>query len=435
MKWKGDSISFEVYGTSHAPEVGVRATGLPKVALDEEALSRFMERRKAKNAVYSTKRVEADAPEIEIGEIFSAVIKNSNVRSGDYSDLYGVPRPSHADYAAYLSDGRLDFTGGGEFSGRLTAPLCALGGAAKQILREKGIAVSAWVSAIGNAVGANYRAGLTEEMLSAGEKGVWAPVGEEEMLSEIERAAAEKDSVGGEVQCAVTGLPGAVGGGSFGSLEGKISSLCYLIPAVKGVSFGAGFALPRMRGSQANDPFAIENGAIKIVKNDAGGINGGLSNGNPLTLSVAFRPTPSIGKEQRSVDLVKKVERAIEIKGRHDACIVPRAVPVVEAAVAIAVLDALLESGKFKSAPNDLETLRAEIDQTDKEICRLLSARYKVVREIGEVKKQKGLPVLNEGREKAVLEKVRARASRADEADAFAEVYKTIMAEAKKLEK
>ena len=348
MKWKGDAISFEVYGTSHAPEIGVRAEGLPVFSLDEEKLARFMDRRKAKNAVYSTKRIEADAPAIEVGAAFSAVIKNSNVRSGDYSELYGVPRPSHADYAAYLMDGRLDFSGGGEFSGRLTAPLCALGGAAKQLLEEKGIAVSAWVSRIGEALGADFQNGLTEEMLSAGEKGVWAPEGEKEMLSEIESAAAEKDSVGGEVQCAVTGMPTALGGGSFGSLEGKIASLCYLIPAVKGVSFGKGFGLARMRGSAANDPFAIENGEIHIVKNDAGGINGGLSNGNPVTLSVAFRPTPSIGREQRSVDLVSKTERTIEIKGRHDACIVPRAVPVVEAAVAIAVLDAYIESGKFK---------------------------------------------------------------------------------------
>lgn len=347
MKWKGDKIAFEVFGTSHAPEIGVTATGLPPFSLDEEALSRFMERRKAKNTVYSTKRTEADLPEIEQGEIFRAIIKNNNVRSGDYSDLYGVPRPSHADYAAYLLDGRLDFSGGGEFSGRLTAPLCVLGGAAKQILEKKGVRVSAWVASIGNALGANYENGLTKEMLSAGEIGAWASAGEEEMLEEVRRAAQEKDSVGGMVQCAVTGLSGAIGGGSFGSLEGKIASICYLIPAVKGVSFGKGFGLCSMRGSEANDPFAIENGAVKIVKNDAGGVNGGLSNGNPVTLSVAFRPTPSIGKAQNSVDLVNMCERTIEIKGRHDACIVPRAVPVVEAAVAIAVLDALSESEKF----------------------------------------------------------------------------------------
>ena len=346
MKWKGDVLSFEVFGTSHAPAVGVTAKGVPPFSIDRAALDRFMDRRKAKNAVYSTKRIEADAPEIESAEPFRAIIRNTNVRSGDYADLYGVPRPSHADYAAYLSDGRLDFSGGGEFSGRLTAPLCVLGGVAKQILEAKGVRVSAWVSAIGSARGASYANGLTDAMLSAGEKNLWAPEGEEAMTAEIERAAAEKDSVGGEVQCAVTGLPGAIGGGSFGSLEGKIASLCYLIPAVKGVSFGRGFNLTSMRGSQANDPFYVENGAIKIAKNDAGGINGGLSNGNPVTLSLAFRPTPSIGKAQRSVDLQTKTERMIEIKGRHDACIVPRAVPVVEAAVAIAILDAIIAHEK-----------------------------------------------------------------------------------------
>ena len=437
MKWKGDVISFEVYGTSHAPEVGVRAKGLPAVSLDGERLARFMERRKAKNSVYSTKRIEADAPEITVGGEFCAIIKNSNVRSGDYSELFGIPRPSHADYAAHLMDGRLDFSGGGEFSGRLTAPLCALGFAAKELLAKKGVRVSAWVRSIGKAQGASYESGLTEEMLSAGEKGIWAPEGEKEMLEEVERAAVEKDSIGGEIQCAATGLPGAIGGGVFGSLEGKIASLCYLIPAVKGVSFGKGFALSEMRGSEANDPLRVVGGEIRVVKNDAGGINGGLSNGNPVTLSVAFRPTPSIGKAQNSVDLLTKTDRTIEIKGRHDACIVPRAVPVVESAVAIALLDALLasERAKCENRAGDLDALRKQIDEVDKELCALLSRRFDVVRAIGEVKKEKGLPVLNEAREKAVLEKVRARAEKADEADAFAAVYQTIMTEAKKLEK
>ena len=344
MKWKGDKIEFSVYGTSHAAEIGVSATGIPASMPDKEALARFMDRRRAKGESYSTKRFEADLPEITVEkDAFRAVIKNTNVKSGDYSDLYGIPRPSHADYAAYLMDGRLDFTGGGEFSGRLTAPLCVLGFAAKQLLKEKGITVSAWVSAIGKIKGASYRTGLTQEMLSCGEKGEWAPSAKEDMLCEIERAAAEKDSVGGRIECAVLGLPGGMGGGAFGSLEGKIASLLYLIPAIKGVEFGAGFALAETYGSLANDPLCLKDGKVVLGKNDAGGINGGLTNGAPVTLAVAVRPTPSIGKKQHSVDLVKKEEREIEIKGRHDACIVPRAVPVIEAAVAIAVLDALLE--------------------------------------------------------------------------------------------
>ena len=344
MKWRGDNIAFEVYGTSHAPEVGVKATGLPLCKIDETGLSRFMDRRRAKGAVYSTKRLEGDIPEILFDENgFSAVIKNTNVKSGDYNELFGIPRPSHADYAAHLLDGRLDFTGGGEFSGRLTAPLCVLGFAAKSYLEERGIKVSAWVSAIGGVMGASYKEGLTEEMLSCGEKGEWAPSRKEEMLEEIARAAGDKDSVGGRIECAVTGLQGGIGGGVFGSLEGKIASLLYLIPAVKGVEFGAGFALAAMRGSQANDPLRMNNGKVTFVKNDAGGINGGLSNGNVVTLGVAVRPTPSIGKKQQSVNLVTGENAEIEIKGRHDACIVPRAVPVVEAVVAIALADAITE--------------------------------------------------------------------------------------------
>ena len=346
MKWKGDVIRFEVYGTSHAPEIGVSAEGVPEIRIDEERLRLFMDRRRAKNAVYSTKRIESDTPIIsQEKNVFRAVIKNENVRSGDYSELYGVPRPSHADYAAYLLDGRLDFTGGGEFSGRLTAPLCVLGLAAKEALATKGVAVSAWVSEIGGVRGASYKDGLTKEMLECGENGAFAPTESEKMLAVVRKAAEECDSVGGRVECAVVGLPGAVGGGSFGSLEGKISSLLYMIPAIKGVEFGLGFGFASARGSIANDPLRMENGRVTVAKNDAGGINGGLSNGAPVTLGVAFRPTPSIAKKQHSVDLVKKVDTDIEIKGRHDACIVPRAVPVVEAAVAIAVLDAMREGG------------------------------------------------------------------------------------------
>ena len=344
MKWRGDKIEFEVYGTSHAPEIGVTATGLPSVALDEAALMRFMDRRRAKKAAFSTSRLEADLPEITFEKgVFRAVIRNQNVRSGDYNDLYGIPRPSHADYAAYLMDGRLDFTGGGEFSGRLTAPLCVLGFAAKSFLAKKGIKVSAWVSAIGSVSGASYKEGLTDKMLSCGEQGEWAPLKKEAMLEEITKAAENADSVGGRIECVVTGLPGGVGGGAFGSLEGKLSSLLYLIPAVKGVEFGAGFDLAKMCGSEANDPLRMEEGKVCFLKNDAGGINGGLTNGNAVTLGVAVRPTPSIGKKQLSVNLVKGENVEIEIKGRHDACIVPRAVPVVEAAVAIALADALTE--------------------------------------------------------------------------------------------
>ena len=349
MKWRGDKIHFDTIGTSHAREITILATGLPTHVVNKEAMFALLDRRRAKQTAYSTKRIEEDVPVIVKDDetIFRAVIRNTNVRSGDYNELYGIPRPSHADYAAHLLDGRLDFSGGGEFSGRLTALLCVLGSVAKEILRENGVTVSAWVSEIGGVKGADYRDGLTEEMLFCGEKGKWTPTKEEEMLAAITRAVAEGDSVGGKVECAVMGLPGAVGGGGYGSLEGKISSILYLIPATKGVEFGAGFDLASARGSSANDPLRMKEGKVVIVKNDAGGINGGLSNGNPVTIGVAFRPTPSIAKKQLSVDLVTGENKEIEIKGRHDACIVPRAVPVVEAAVAIAVLDAMLEGNKI----------------------------------------------------------------------------------------
>lgn len=353
MKFNGDKITVEVYGTSHASEIGVNFSGFPKCRIDRTKLSEFMSRRSAKNAAYSTSRIEPDEPVFVSGvdndEIVGnvhAVIYNKNVRSGDYNELYAKPRPSHADYAAYRKDGRLDFSGGGEFSGRLTAPLCIAGGIAKQILEKRGVKVCAYVGEIGGVKAKNYKteAVTCDEI----EKTVGFPaLGNVPALeAKILEAKTSGDSVGGVVECIVEGFPAGVGNALFGGLESKISSAVFGIPAVKGVEFGDGFNLAAEFGSEANDPIRVENGVFYTETNRSGGINGGISNGMPITLSVAFRPTPSIAKPQKTVDLVKKENVVIAIKGRHDACIVPRAVPVVEAAVAIALLDELENSEK-----------------------------------------------------------------------------------------
>lgn len=409
-KWQGDNLSVEIYGASHDQEIGVVFSGFPKEEFDGGAVRHLLLRRSAKAAVYSTPRKEADEPVYLAGvagatgyddakgavgeQINSAagqknaayaeqnsaagqknapdktknsarresffltgeegkiVFYNKNVKSGDYNALYGKPRPSHADYAAYLKDGRLDFSGGGEFSGRLTAPLVAAGGIAKDLLLRRGVRVIAYVSRVGNAEGFTYRAASAEELLSAlsgyeteiERDAAYFPAirGKEAMLAEISAAKAEEDSVGGRVECACLGVPGGVGGALFSGLEGKISSLLYAIPAVKGVEFGDGFDFCKERGGEANDPIVYQSGRIVTETNRAGGINGGIANGMPITLAAAFRPTPSIGKKQRTVDLIKKENCEIEISGRHDACIVPRAVAAVEAAVSLAILDELL---------------------------------------------------------------------------------------------
>lgn len=346
--YKGEKIEIEIYGESHSARIGANVKNMPKTQIDFNALSEFLERRKASGGVFSTARREADIPVFDgltegmaEGD-YAFYIENTNVKSSDYDELYGKPRPSHADLAWHYKDGALDFSGGGRFSGRLTAPLCVVGGICKQYLESKGVYVYAYVSQTGNVKGASYKTQSlsADEIVKARDDGGYPSLDKKgEMLAEIAAAKSEKDSVGGKIECVVFGLKGGFGDNLFGGLEGKISSLIYSVPAVKGVEFGDGFDLCAMRGSEANDePYAI-NGGIGLRTNRAGGINGGISNGAPILLSVAMRPTPSIGKKQRTVDLLTGQDCEIEIKGRHDACIVPRAVPCIESAVCIALTD------------------------------------------------------------------------------------------------
>ncbi len=349
MKFNGNKISFDVYGESHASEIGVTFCGFEGAKIDFAALKEFLGRRSAKNAAFSTSRTETDEPifleGVKDGEIVGsvrAVVYNKNVRSGDYNELYGKPRPSHADYAAYLRDGRLDFSGGGEFSGRLTAPFCVVGGIAKQILAERGVRVCAYVSSVGSVKGVSYKTSdVTCDEIER-PRDFPALGGGEEMLALIAETKSRGDSVGGVVECVIEGFPRGKGYALTEGLESKISQLAFGIPAVKGVEFGLGFGLSESFGSVVNDGLRIENGKVVTETNFAGGINGGISNGMPITLAVAFRPTPSISLPQRSVDLVTMQNVEIAIKGRHDSCVVPRAVPVVEAAVSLALLDEII---------------------------------------------------------------------------------------------
>lgn len=353
--FNGRKISAEVYGESHAPEIGVKVSGFPETEIDFNELRKLLNRRKPSSSVFSTKRKETDEPLFfsddgqrisgdKLPSSWTAKILNADVKSADYNELYGKPRPSHADYAWYLKEGALDYSGGGRFSARLTAPLCVAGGVALQYLKKRGIKIAAFVSEAGGIYGGSYKdEDLSAEKIEQLREGEFPSLcNKEDILSEIKSAAAESDSLGGRVDCIITGFPAGKGDNLFGGLEGKIASLIYAIPAVKGVEFGAGFDFAKMRGSEANDPLRIENGRVTLAKNDAGGINGGISNGANIAFSVAFRPTPSIAREQSTVDLVNNKNVRIKIKGRHDACVVPRAVPVVECVAALAVLDEIL---------------------------------------------------------------------------------------------
>ena len=348
MSQYGEHLRLTVFGQSHAPAIGMTLEGLPAgEAIDMEALQAFLERRAPGRNDWSTPRREADAPEflsglvgnVTCGAPLTAIIRNTNTRSGDYANLAVVPRPGHADYTAQVKyGGHQDYAGGGAFSGRLTAPLCIAGGICIQLLKRRGIEIISRIASIGTA---EDTAPLT---CSTAEK-PFPTVSDEAgtaMRAVIADAKAEGDSVGGVIECAVLGLPAGLGGPLFDGMEGRIASIVFGIPAVKGIEFGAGFASARLRGSENNDPFTVKNGTVKTVSNRCGGILGGITDGMPLTFRAAFKPTPSIARAQQSVNLKTLTPETLRVTGRHDPCIVPRAVPCVEAAAAVAVYDALL---------------------------------------------------------------------------------------------
>lgn len=348
MSQYGEHLHLTIFGQSHAPAIGMTLEGLPAgEAIDMAALQAFLNRRAPGRNEWSTPRKEADAPEflsglvenVTCGAPLTAIIRNTNTRSGDYANLASVPRPGHADYTAYVKyGGHADFAGGGAFSGRLTAPLCIAGGICLQLLKKQGIEVISRIAAIGQVTDSSPLTASTADKPFP----VVDDAAGEAMQAAIAAAKADGDSVGGIVECAVLGLPVGLGGPLFDGMEGRIARIIFGIPAVKGIEFGAGFASAGLRGSENNDPFTLEDGQMKTLTNHCGGILGGITDGMPLTFRAAFKPTPSIAKEQQSVNLKTLSPEALRVVGRHDPCIVPRAVPCVEAAAAIAVYDALL---------------------------------------------------------------------------------------------
>ena len=348
----GENLKLTIFGQSHSPAIGVTIEGIPageKVDLDE--LQRFLNRRAPGKNAWSTPRKEADAPEILSGIVngrtcgapLTAIIRNTNTRPQDYENLALTPRPGHADYTAEVKyGGYQDRAGGGHFSGRLTAPLCIAGGICLQLLAREGIAV---VSRIASIAGICDEGELTSSTVEKDFPVVSDACGEK-MRAAIAQAHEEGDSVGGVVECAVFGAPAGLGDPMFGGMENRIAAALFGIPAVKGVEFGAGFGAAKLRGSENNDAFSVENGKIVTETNHCGGILGGITDGMPIVLRAAFKPTPSIARAQQSVNLQSVTREELAITGRHDPCIVPRAVPCVEAAVAVAVYDALLARRK-----------------------------------------------------------------------------------------
>lgn len=345
-------MRYMIFGESHGVAIGVVLEGIPAgLELNLEAVQRELSRRKPGQDEISTARREEDKVQVlsgvfegrTTGAPLAMVIANSDRRSGDYEALRYTPRPSHGDYAGFIkSKGNLDYRGGGHFSGRLTAPLTAAGAVAKQLLAERGIWVGAHISSIYGVFDAALENAQALKTVAGKPFPVLDDAKGEEMRQAILQAKSEGDSVGGAIECAVVGMPAGLGGPDFGcNVEGIFAQHLFAVPAVKGVDFGAGAALALMRGSEANDPYAVQDGAVVTKTNHAGGINGGITNGMPVTFEATLRPTPSIALPQESVDLRSGEEVEIAIKGRHDPCVVPRAVPVIEAAAALAACQVL----------------------------------------------------------------------------------------------
>ena len=349
-------FQYQIFGESHGPAIGVVLEGLPSgVPLDMDFISREMDRRRARAGGLSTTRLEADAPEVLSGVYqgkltgtpLSAVIRNGNTRSQDYEATRNLARPSHGDYTGFVRyHGCSDPRGGGHFSGRLTAPLVFAGAVAKLILKGRGIAVGAHIARIGSVSDRAFDPVTLSEKdfgpLWAESFSVLDPDAGERMKAEIQAARLDGDSLGGIIECGVTGLPCGVGEPGLGSLESILSRHLFGVPAVKGVEFGEGFGFAGLRGSQANDPMRVEDGRVVTETNRNGGILGGISNGMPVVFRVVIKPTPSIGKPQRTVDLSAMENAELVIQGRHDPCILSRASVVVESAAALALCEALI---------------------------------------------------------------------------------------------
>lgn len=351
----GNKIKVSIFGESHGNAIGINIDGLPSgLEVNLEDIAYEMRRRAPGKSPLSTARSEDDIPEIlsgyfngkTTGTPLCAIIRNTNTRSKDYSLLKDVMRPGHADYSGNIRyNGFNDYRGGGHFSGRITAPLVFAGAVCKQILKEKGIIVAAHVKSIKNVkdksfidstLDLNYLNSLKSFELPLIDKSI-----EENMRKEILEAKEDMDSVGGTIECGVFGISAGVGNPFFDSVESTLAHLLFSVPAVKGVEFGRGFELTSMRGSEANDEIYYDDGVVKTKTNNNGGILGGITNGMPIIFTTAIKPTSSIGKKQNTINIGSKENTILKVEGRHDPCIVQRAIPVIEAVTAIAICELL----------------------------------------------------------------------------------------------
>ena len=439
--YKGQTLTLSIFGASHVPSIGMTLSGIPSEAnINLDVLQDFMARRAPGNSPFSTSRKEPDIPEFVSGlksgssgnsrnlttdgSEIRTIIYNRDVKSSDYSKISNTPRPGHADYTAHVKyGGTEDSRGGGAFSGRMTAPLCIAGGICKQLLAERGIYIQASIHDIhGNA---------------------------EDPLSEIKKAQVLRDSVGGTISCTISGLDAGYGGPLFEGLEGRIAEIVYAIPAVKGIEFGAGFESTRMYGSENNDEFYYdERGTVCTRTNNCGGVLGGISDGMDIEFRVAIKPTPSIARPQKTIVYDSTEEAEIEVHGRHDPCIVPRAVPCVEAATAVVIADLVLtekavssatskktkglttasptSASSFSLVSEDLSHLRSSIDEIDLQLLNLIERRLQIAESVAAHKKENNLGIIDSNREASLLKRIQSLSSD-DLADLNVDIFKAII--------
>ena len=352
----GNKLKVSIFGESHGVGIGITIDGLPTgIEIDMDKISREMTRRAPGRNKISTARKEGDNPEIlsgifqgkTTGAPLCAVIRNSDMHSKDYGKLKDLMRPGHSDYPGFIRyNGFNDYRGGGHFSGRITAPLVFAGAICKQILEAKGIKIGAHIKSIGSIEDKSfYEVELNNKLLEdlhSKDLPLLVPEKEDEMIQEIVSARKDADSVGGTIECTVLGIKAGIGNPFFDSVESTLAHLMFSVPAVKGIEFGKGFEMSNLRGSECNDEYYYEGEEVKTYTNNNGGILGGITNGMPILFKVCIKPTASIAKKQKTIDIYQKKDAELIVEGRHDPCIVQRAVPVIEAATAIGILDLML---------------------------------------------------------------------------------------------
>lgn len=350
----GNYLKVSIFGQSHSPAIGMTMDGFPAgLSLDTDELQRFLDRRAPGRSELSSARREADVPEflcglsggVTCGAPLTAIVRNTDAKPQDYDSVRDLPRPGHADWTAEVRyHGYQDVRGGGHFSGRLTAPLCIAGGICLQLLRQSGIGIAARIASIADVTDSSpFTGSVAGKEFPVLDDAVGA-----QMRSRIQEARSRGDSVGGVIECMVTGLPAGLGDPMFDGMENRIARIVFGIPAVKGLEFGNGFAAAELCGSENNDAFVLRDGQVVTETNRCGGILGGITTGMPLVFRAAIKPTPSIALAQTTVRLSACSTETVCTTGRHDPCIVPRAVPCMEAAAAIAVTDAMLEAGLLR---------------------------------------------------------------------------------------